>query len=398
MICSPAAARSAYVNEEIAPFKSRHPDRPVIPLIVGGKPGDPERECFPPALKFKLDANGRVTKKKAELLAADAREEGDGKDLALAKVIAGLLGLSSDDVFRRAERERRAAARRRRRVQALVAGLAVLLLAVGLGWWKQGYLKEQFHWHTVMGPAVLTAQQERALKPGDEFTECNVSCPTMMVIPAGKFMMGSTNGTGNDDEHPQHEVSIDALAVGKFEITLAERQLCMDAGACDPGDSGGSLELPAVELSWNEAKQFAAWLSRVTGKRYRLLSESEWEYAARAGSTTMYAFGDDEAILGSHAWYAKDRIRLVGQKAPNDFGLYDMHGNATEWVEDCYRESYDGAPQDGSVWSGRCSYRVVRGGCWSDPPVKLRSAARSVAPADYRHNTIGFRIARTLNQ
>ena len=149
-------------------------------------------------------------------------------------MIAGLLGLSSDDVFRRAERERRAAARRRRRVQGLVAGLAVLLLAVGLGWWKQGYLKEQFHWHTVMGPAVLTAQQERALKPGDEFTECNVSCPTMMVIPAGKFMMGSTNGTGNDDEHPQHEVSIDALAVGKFEITLAERQLCMDAGACVP--------------------------------------------------------------------------------------------------------------------------------------------------------------------
>ena len=165
------------------------------------------------------------------------------------------------------------------------------------------------------------------------------------------------------------------------------------AHASPPSQAVGSR--PAVELSWNEAKQFAAWLSRVTGKRYRLLSESEWEYAARAGSTTMYAFGDDEAILGSHAWYAKDRIRLVGQKAPNDFGLYDMHGNATEWVEDCYRESYDGAPQDGSVWSGRCSYRVVRGGCWSDPPVKLRSAARSVAPADYRHNTIGFRIARS---
>jgi hypothetical protein len=121
VICSPASAKSLYVSEEIKLFKSRHLDRPVIPLIVAGKPGDPQHECFSPALRFKVDAKGRVTKKRVEVLAADAREEGDGKDLALAKAIAGLLGLSSDDVFRRAERERRAAARRKRRVQALVS-------------------------------------------------------------------------------------------------------------------------------------------------------------------------------------------------------------------------------------------------------------------------------------
>lgn len=178
----------------------------MIPLIVAGKPDDAQLECFPPALKLKLDVKGRITKKKAELLAADAREEGDGKDLALAKVIAGLLGLSSDDVFRRAERERRAALRRQRRVQALVGALAVLLIAAGVGWLKQDYLKEQYYWHTVMGPKVQTSEQERALKPMDEFTECSNGCPQMVVIPSGKFMMGSSDGTGNDDEYPQHEV------------------------------------------------------------------------------------------------------------------------------------------------------------------------------------------------
>ena len=387
------------MNERSRLFKSRHPERPVIPLIVGGKPDDPERECFPPALKFKLDAKGRVTKKKAELLAADAREECDGKDLALAKVIAGLLGLSSDDVFRRAERERRAAARRKRRVQALVGTLAVLLIAAGVGWIKQDYLKEQYYWHTVMGPKVQTSEQVRALKPMDEFTECSNGCPQMVVIPSGKFMMGSAARTGNDDEYPQHEVVIGArLAVSRFEITVAERQSCTEAGACEPNNSSGSLEWPAVDVSWNQAKQFVAWLSRVTGKPYRLLSESEWEYEARAGTAATYSFGDDETLLGDHAWYAGDRIRLVGQKTPNDFSLYDMHGNAAEWVEDCYHQNYDGAPRNGSAWSGHCSYRVVRGGGWSDPPVKLRAAARSVAPADYRHSTIGFRVARDLNR
>lgn len=207
----------------------------MIPLIVAGKPDDAQLECFPPALKLKLDVKGRITKKKAELLAADAREEGDGKDLALAKVIAGLLGLSSDDVFRRAERERRAALRRQRRVQALVGALAVLLIAAGVGWLKQDYLKEQYYWHTVMGPKVQTSEQERALKPMDEFTECSNGCPQMVVIPSGKFMMGSSDGTGNDDEYPQHEVVIGArLAVSRFEITVAERQSCIESRRMRP--------------------------------------------------------------------------------------------------------------------------------------------------------------------
>jgi tetratricopeptide (TPR) repeat protein len=132
VICSPSSAKSHYVNEEIRLFKSRHPERPVIPLIVAGKPVDPELECFPPVLKFKLDAKGRVTKKPVELLAADAREEGDGKGLALAKVVAGLLGVSSDDIFRPAMRERR------RRQQRWIAGLSVLaLMLAGLAVWAE---------------------------------------------------------------------------------------------------------------------------------------------------------------------------------------------------------------------------------------------------------------------
>jgi hypothetical protein len=135
VICSPASAKSQYVTEEIRLYKSRHPDRPVIPLIVGGKPGDPELECFPPSLRFKLGADGKITNEPLEVLAADAREEGDGKNLAQAKVVAGLLGVSSDEVFRRAERERR----RQGRVRNGIAGAIAALILVGafFGWQAQ---------------------------------------------------------------------------------------------------------------------------------------------------------------------------------------------------------------------------------------------------------------------
>jgi formylglycine-generating enzyme required for sulfatase activity len=295
VICSPSSAKSLYVNEEIKLFKSRHPDRPLIPLIVGGSPGDSEQECFPSALKFKLDAKGRITKKRVELLAADAREEGDGKDLSLAKVIAGLLGLSSDDVFRRAERERRAATRRKRRVQGLVGALALLLAVAGVGWINQDYLKEQYYWRAVMVPAVLTANQERALKPGNEFSECTSFCPTMVMVPAGNFMMGSPEGLGDYKERPQHEVTISKpFAVGGYEVTFAQWDACVVAGGCPKApDSGwGRGQRPVVNVSWDDARQYAVWLARLTGKDYRLLSEAEWEYAARAGAPTAYTWGD----------------------------------------------------------------------------------------------------------
>ena len=144
VICSPAAAKSRYVNEEIRLFKSRHSERPVIPLIVGGKPGDAELECFPPALKFKLDAKGRITKRKVELLAADARDEGDGRELALAKVVAGLLGLSSDDIFRRAERDRRRKGRVRMGIVTVLAFLAFAASGSAVYAWQELKTNEAF--------------------------------------------------------------------------------------------------------------------------------------------------------------------------------------------------------------------------------------------------------------
>jgi hypothetical protein len=166
VICSPASAKSHYVNEEIRLFKSRHPERPVVPLIAGGKPGDPVGECFPPALKFNVDAKGRVGKKKVELLAADRREEGDGKPLALAKVVAALLGVSSDEVFRRAERERRRRARVRNGVAAVLALLALIASGSAVYAWQQLKTNEAF-----LDATLKTATEivDQAVTQGERF-------------------------------------------------------------------------------------------------------------------------------------------------------------------------------------------------------------------------------------
>ena len=435
VICSPSSAKSQYVNEEVRIFRSRLSGRPVTPLIVAGKPGDPEHECFPPALRFKLDSKGRIIKKCVEVLAADAREEGDGKDLALAKVIAGLLGLSSDDVFRRAERERHAAARRRRRLQALFGILALLLVLGAIGWFNQDYLKEQYYWRAVMGPNVLTAAEEQALKPGDQFTECQRGCPTMVIIPAGTFTMGSPAGEGQENERPQHEQTIARpFAVGKYELTFAEWDACATAGSCPPlPDSGwGGDARPVINVSWKEAKEYLAWLSRVTGKTYRLLTEAEWEYAARGGTTTSRFFGDQrasvdnaysvlfqdpQAELDDYAWHianAHGSTHPVGEKKPNPFGLYDVYGNADEWVEDPWREyaasaSAELTPDRGfdergfpkplfpDFFGGASLQRTMRGGSAASDRFGMSSAYREHRREDSRNPYTGFRVARDID-
>lgn len=358
VVCSPASAKSRYVNEEIRLFKSRHLDRPVIPLIVDGKPDDPERECFPPALKFKTDVDGQVTGERIELLAADARDEGDGKNLALAKVIAGLLSVSSDEIFRRAERERRAATRRKRRVQILVGVLVSGIVLDLVGWWNQAFLRERIYWFTNVRPYLLTADAERALKPKDIFQECT-DCPAMVVVPSGSFTMGSPDDPKSERNFagPQREVTIaEPFAVGKYEVTFAEWDACVAALGCPrlTDEEWGRGERPAINLTWDEAQRYTTWLTKLMGRPYRLLSETEWEYAARAGTTTLFSFGDDEAVLGEYASYNGNsdlKTHPVGEKKPNGFGLYDMHGNVWEWVQDCWHDSYDGAPTDGSAWT-----------------------------------------------
>src|SRR5262249_34258455 len=177
------------------------------------------------------------------------------------------------------------------------AGLLGCIIVGTIGWYNQAFLKEQYRWRTVMRPNVLTSEQERMLRTRQEFKECAHGCPMMVVVPAGTFMMGSPE---NDKDHklsegPQHEVTIGKpFAVGKFVVTFEEWDQCTEAGACPraPDNSWGRRNQPVINVSWEDAKTYVSWLSRLTGKDYRLLSEAEFEYAARAGSTTAYPWGD----------------------------------------------------------------------------------------------------------
>jgi formylglycine-generating enzyme required for sulfatase activity len=261
-------------------------------------------------------------------------------------------------------------------------------------------------------PVPLTAAEERSLKPKDSFKECQ-SCPEMVVVPAGSFMMGASaseiaalkkeyaNPAVLDQEAPQRKVTIARpFAVGKFEVTFAEWYACLAEGGCThrPDDNGwGRGKRPVMRVSWIDITgQYLPWLSRKTGKTYRLLSEAEWEYAARADTTTRYAFGD--TINTSQAQLSAVRTAEVGSFPANKFGLHDMHGNVWEWVEDGWHPDYKGAPLDGTVWaSGDVSLRVLRGGAFNFPdPHYLRSAIRFRVQPTGRSNNGGFRVARTL--
>ncbi|SFL16036.1 Formylglycine-generating enzyme, required for sulfatase activity, contains SUMF1/FGE domain [Falsiroseomonas stagni DSM 19981] len=226
----------------------------------------------------------------------------------------------------------------------------------------------------------------------------------MVVLPAGRFTMGSPSSeTGRDsDEGPQREVSVSrSLAVGKFEVTFAEWDACVSAGGCSnrPNDAGwGRGRQPVMNISWEDAQGYVRWLSSRTGRVYRLLTEAEWEYAARAGTTTPYSFGF--SIGPSQANYSvggPGRTQAVGSYPANAWGLHDMHGNVWEWVQDCYVGSYDGAPTEASqaVERGGCSGRVLRGGSWNDAPQGLRSADRVGLTPGFRISNFGFRVART---
>ena len=264
--------------------------------------------------------------------------------------------------------------------------------------------------HGADGPTVLEVDLERVFEPGDEFSDALASGgqgPEMVVIPAGRFRMGCVSGQNCERyDFPVHEVTIaQAFAVSKYEVTFAQWDACLAGGGCAghyPDDEGwGRGRRPAINVSWVDAQEYAAWLSRQTGQTYRLLSEAEWEYVARAGSSTAYSWGND--IGSNHANCAEcgsqwdDRQTAPsGSFSPNAFGLYDMHGNVWEWVEDCWNDSYAGAPSDGSVWRyGMCGRRVLRGGSWNYPPWALRSALR-IWFATSRNFDRGFRVARTL--
>jgi formylglycine-generating enzyme required for sulfatase activity len=278
-------------------------------------------------------------------------------------------------------------------------------------------------------PAVVTGP-----KPGETFRDCP-TCPEMVVVPAGSFKMGSPDSEAerSADEGPVRTVTIGApFAVGKYEVTVGQFKAFVATGnkidgGCniwsgseweqqadkswrDPGFAQTDAH-PVTCVSWNDAKEYVAWLSKTTGQPYRLLSEAEWEYAARAGTSTPFSTGstittkqanfDGNFTYGSSTKgeYRAKTIEVGSLKSPNAFGLHDMHGNVWEWVEDCWIDSYKGAPSDASVRTTACTdsnARVLRGGSWYDYPRNLRSAGRNWVEPDYRFNNRGFRVARVL--
>ncbi len=306
----------------------------------------------------------------------------------------------------------------------------------------------------VLGVLPTADALAQAMSPGSTFRDCD-QCPEMVVIPAGEFVMGSTiKESGHTDEKPQRTVRFARnFAVSKSEVTFDQWDSCTAAGRCPKADDDGygRGNYPAINVSWKDVQGYVAWLSEVSGHNYRLLSEAEFEYAARGGTTTPWFWGEAEASWGSgkacefanlhdeagkevHPMYVWSHHKCndgypenapTAQYKPNPFGLHDMLGNVREWVEDCHQEGYQGAPTDGSVrahgapcekmWEGMCmdnfedgtvkasaggegacEKRVVRGGAWVDGASTARSAYRYAEPEDFRNYQVGIRVARSL--
>ena len=290
---------------------------------------------------------------------------------------------------------------------------------------------------TVRGVPGEPEEPGGPMAPGSTFRDCP-ECPEMVVVPAGNFLMGSRESEPGhyEVERPIHRVTIARpFAVGKYEVTRGEFGRFVSETGHSLGNSCWTIEAgrllvrpdrdwrnpgfiqqdnhPVACVYWFEAKAFVRWLSEKTGQEYRLLSEAEWEYAARAGTTTSFYWGEsvtvaqclyanlaDESAELDYSYPCFDgyaRTAPVGSFLPNDFGLYDVAGNVREWVEDCWNNSYEGAPVDGSAWlRGECERRMQRGGGWSGFSNSFRSAVRGHFTTAERHGFLGFRVARTI--
>lgn len=297
-----------------------------------------------------------------------------------------------------------------RRNALLAAGsVAALLLAVGAFLLFSRPRETQ---NLTFYPPGLPVPVERS------FTDCGAGCPVMIVVPTGTFQMGSPEREPQrgSDEGPQHEVTFSKpLAIAKFPVTVEDWEFCVSQHGCTDWPPAlvakwGRGRQPVINVSWDDAKAYATWLSRYTGKLYRLMSEAEREYITRAGTTTPFWWGSsissEQANYDGTQRYVDEptgRFRQntlpVDSFQPNPWGFYDVSGNTWDWVEDCYHDSYDGAPPDGSAWtSGDCNRRVLRGGSWGSQPRNLRSAARYRLSPVVRGDWYGFRVARTCER
>jgi len=246
-------------------------------------------------------------------------------------------------------------------------------------------------------PVVKTAASTAG-----EIKDC-ATCPALVALPGGTFEMGSNS----DDpaERPVHRVSVgQPFAIGKYEVTVEQWNACADATGCPRIDIEGnpSKSTPVHNLSWDDAQVYVKWLSKTTGKTYRLPTEAEWEYAARGGTTTTYWWGNEmrkgyaDCKDCGEPW-RKDGPVNVGSFTPNPFGLFDMNGSVWEWVADCWHSSYKGAPADGRVWDeAGCPMRVIRGGSWPDGGAYMQSSTRFKYSASVRQSQNGMRVARDM--
>jgi formylglycine-generating enzyme required for sulfatase activity len=249
--------------------------------------------------------------------------------------------------------------------------------------------------------ASLFAASAVIADPVKTFRDCP-TCPEMVVIPAGSFVMGTPDSTrsapndsSNDKEKPARTLQMKSFSLGKYEVTQAEWVALMGE---NPSENEGQ-NFPVDHVSWEMAQSFVEKLSKLTGKKYRLPSEAEWEYAARAGTSKEYYDSDEIASLDAYAWFGANsdkEAHAVGLKKPNRFGLYDMHGNVWEWTQDCWNPDYKGAPETQAAWEeGNCESRVNRGGSWFNVARMLRSAFRSRFATTLKSPYFGLRVARS---
>jgi formylglycine-generating enzyme required for sulfatase activity len=286
---------------------------------------------------------------------------------------------------------------------ALCAPIAGIQVANAIAHMQRERAAEAAENYKPNSPILAAGADASALADGAVFRDC-ADCPEMVVIPGGPFLMGSNANEDfrEKDEAPQHSVTVPRFAAGKFDVTFNEWDACVKAGGCSsnlkPDDKGwGRGRRPVIFISWVDAQAYAKWLSTRTGRTYTLLSESEWEYATRANTTTPYWTGSSIGTSQANFNTGPGRTYPVGSYAPNPFGLYDMVGNVWQWLQDCYVDDYNKTPTDGSSLEiNGCLERVLRGGSWIDLPRYLRSAVRFKLLFSVTGDSMSFRMATAL--
>jgi formylglycine-generating enzyme required for sulfatase activity len=277
---------------------------------------------------------------------------------------------------------------RRRWLAAAIGGLVLVIVGGPLVWLERQGVTLKYASSIVLARLHLVSVAE----------------PEMVTVPGGSYQQGDIRGLGSNDEQPVRQVTIKPFPLGKYEVTFEEYDRYVELiGGRSPSDqSWGRGKRPVINVSWDDAMAYAKWLSQATGNRYRLPTESEWEYAARSGGNDeTWAGTSDEKQLADYVVYGQRGTESVGSKKPNGLGLFDMSGNVEEWVDDCWHNSYQGAPTDGSAWleenGGECGRRVIRGGSWLNEPGYLRVSFRFRGGTDDRFDFLGFRLVQDPN-